>query len=178
MDPLASWNYGATPPFPYGDETTYKKAVEFIDGPWDVEDWGCGTAWAKKFVNRGRYIGIDGSWSLHCNIVADLRTYRSSAGGIMIRHILEHNYDWKKILENALASFQKKFCLILFTPFSPITQTLQMSKVGGGNATVPDLSFRKEDLLEFFNPFSFTEETLQTATQYGIEHIFYIQRKP
>lgn len=171
-DILGKWNYGATPKFAYGDETTYKKAMAFLDGPYLIEDWGCGTAWARKFVERGRYVGIDGSWSLHCDLVADLRTYRSIADAILIRHILEHNWEWKKILEGALASFQKKLALVLFTPFSPETRS-----IGTSWGTVPDLSFRKEDLLEYLNPHPFTEESLHTSTQYGVEHIFYITRK-
>lgn len=171
-DILGKWNYGTVPSFAYGDETSYRKAMAFLDGPYIIEDWGCGTAFAKKFVERGRYVGVDGSWSLHCHLVADLRTYRSRADAILLRHILEHNWEWKKILENALASFQKKFCLVLFTPFSQETKS-----IGVTWETIPDLSFRKEDLLEYLKPFSYTEETLQSATQYGVEHIFYITRE-
>lgn len=174
---LANWNYGAAPQFPYGDETSYGKAIEFLDGPYIIEDWGCGVAWARKFVKRGRYFGIDGNWSLHCDLVADLRTYHSLADAILLRHVLEHNYDWRKILANALLSFQKKFVLILFTPFSEVTGLIQMSKVGGGTEEVPDLSFRKQDLTDMIGPLPYTEESLQTATQYGVEHIFYISRK-
>jgi hypothetical protein len=170
---LENWNYGTTPQFPYGDETSYRKAIEFLDGPYIIEDWGCGTAWARKFVKRGRYIGIDGSWSMHCDTVADLRKYRSSADAILIRHILEHNWEWRKILKNALASFQKKLCMVLFTQFGEETRS-----IGSTKENVPDISFRKEDLLEFLRPFHFTEEPLQTATQYGIEHIFYVTRNP
>lgn len=172
LAPLANWNYGGTPQFPYGDETTYKKAIEFLDGPYVIEDWGCGTAWAKRFVKRGRYVGVDGSWSLHCDLVADLRLYRSTADAIMMRHILEHNNDWKKIIENALASFQKKFVLILFTPFGEITRS-----IGSTKENVPDISFRKEDLLDFLRPFQFTEESLRTGTQYGVEHLFYVEKR-
>lgn len=177
MKDLQSWNYGTTEAFPYGDETTYRKAMAFLDGPWVIEDWGCGTAWARNFVQRGRYVGIDGSFSLHCNVVADLRTYHSLADAILIRHILEHNDDWREILKNALLSFQKKFALILFTPFSDVTRTIAMSKVGGSDvALVPDISFRRQDLVDMIGSLPFTEETLKTDTQYGVEHIFYITR--
>lgn len=169
--PLVNWNYGAVPQFPYGDETSYRKAMEFLDGPYIIEDWGCGVAWARRFVQRGRYIGIDGSWSMHCDIVTDLRAYRSTADAILIRHILEHSWGWRKILENALASFQKKLCLILFTPFGDVTRS-----IGSTKENVPDLSFRKEDLLEFLRPYSFTEECFESATQYGAEHIFYVSK--
>jgi hypothetical protein len=168
---LENWNYGSIPQFPYGDETSYKKAMEFLDGPYTIEDWGCGTAWARRFVQRGRYIGIDGSWSMHCDLVTDLRTYRSTADAILIRHVLEHCFEWQKILENALGSFQKKFALVLFTPFGDTTRS-----IGSSKENVPDLSFRKEDLLEYLRPFSFTEESFQSATQYGAEHIFYVSK--
>lgn len=171
--PLEKWNYGTSPQFPYGDETSYKKAMEFLDGPYTIEDWGCGVAWARRFVKRGRYVGIDGSWSMHCDLVTDLRTYRSKVDAILVRHILEHSWGWRQILWNALASFQKKFCLILFTPFGEVTRS-----IGSTKENVPDISFRKEDLLEYLKGFVFTEESFQSATQYGLEHIFYVTRKP
>lgn len=170
---LENWNYGTSPQFPYGDETSYHKAMEYLDGPHVIEDWGSGTSWAKRFVKRGRYIGIDGSRSMHCDLVADLRMYRSTADAILIRHILEHNWEWKKILENALASFQKKFALVLFTPFGNETRS-----IGSTKENVPDLSFRKEELIEYLKPFSFTEESIQSGTQYGVEHLFYVTRVP
>lgn len=171
-DILGKWNYGTAPQFAYGDETSYRKTIDFLDGPHTIEDWGCGTAFAETFVQRGRYIGIDGSWSMHCDLVADLRTHRSSADAILLRHVLDHNWEWKKILENALASFQKRLAIVIFTPFSEHTHSIATTW-----GTVPDISFRKEDLLEFLQPFSYTEESLKTATQYGGEHIFYVTRE-
>lgn len=176
---MGKWNYGTAQQFPYGDETTYRKAMEFLDGPYIIEDWGSGVSWARKFVNKGRYVGLDGSWSMHCDQVVDLRSYRSGADAILLRHVLEHNYDWRKILENALASFQKKLVLVMFTPFSEVTHSIGVTKEGerdfaGG---IPDISFRKEDLLELIGKFHYTEESAATGTQYGFEHIFYITRE-
>lgn len=173
---LANWNYGAAPQFPYGEETSYRKAIEFLDGPYTIEDWGCGTAWAKRFVKRARYIGIDGSWSFHCDLIADLRTYRSKVDGVMMRHLLEHSYNWKAIIENAIASFEKRFCVIFFTPFSDTTHVMAKSKVGD-ESDVPDISFRKDDILDYLKPFSMREEFIKTQTQYGQETLFYMERK-
>ena len=89
-----------------------------------------------------------------------------------MRHILEHNFEWEKILKNALASYQKKMVLVLFTPFAEQTHSIGMSW-----GCIPDLSFRKEDLLEHLNGHSFTEESIQSGTQYGTEHFFYLTRK-
>jgi len=172
-DVLGKWIYGTSPPVPYGEETSYRKAIDFLDGPHIVEDWGCGLAWARRFVKRGRYIGVDGSWSLHADLITDLRLYRSRADAILMRHVIEHNWEWRKVLENALASFQKRFALVLFTPFSGETHS-----IGSSWGCIPDLSFRKDDLIEMLRPFPFTEESLRTQTQYGIEHLFYISRQP
>jgi hypothetical protein len=43
--------------------------------------------------------------SPRCAEVVDLAHYRSNVPGIFMRHILEHNYEWARILDNALASF-------------------------------------------------------------------------
>lgn len=170
-DILGKWNYGTVPRFAYGDETSYRKAMAFLDGPHIIEDWGCGTSWAANFVKRGRYVGIDGSWSMHCHLVADLRTYRSSADAILLRHVLDHNWEWKKIMGNALASFQKRLVIVIFTPFSEKTHSIATTW-----ETVPDISFRKEDLTDLLRPFRYTEESLKTATQYGTEHLFCVTR--
>lgn len=168
---IGKWTYGASPSFAYGGEASYVKAMEFLDGPYIIEDWGCGTAWARKYVKRGRYIGLDGSWSMHCDQIVDLREYKSSADAILLRHVLDHNWEWRKILENALASFQKKLCLILFTPFGPETKQIATTW-----ETVPDISFKKEEILEYLKPFQFTEETMDSHTQYRKEHLFFVTR--
>jgi GT2 family glycosyltransferase len=157
--------------FPFGDTTSYKKAMEFLDGCETVEDWGCATAFAAQFLKSGKYIGIDGSNNKFCDTVADLRNYKSKSDGILIRHVLEHNFDWDSILKNAIESFQKKLVLILFTPFAESTK-----QIATNWSDIPDLSFRELDLIEHFKYFNFTKELLHTNTQYGQECIFYITK--
>jgi GT2 family glycosyltransferase len=166
------WNYAKCErPVPSGDDTTYRKAMEFLHGCATVEDWGCGTTYAKAFMKGGKYVGIDGSPSKFCDFVTDLRLYKSMADGILIRHVLEHNPDWRTILANAIASFQKKLVLIIFTPFGETTK-----RIATNWSNIPDLSFRKEDLTDLLKGLPYTEESVRTATQYGVEHLFYITR--
>jgi SAM-dependent methyltransferase len=169
------WDYKkAEAPFPYGgDDLTYKKAMDFLSDCEVVEDWGCGTAYAKRFCTIPKYVGIDGSESKFADKVADLREYVSEADGILMRHILEHNHDWRKVLENALKSFKKKFVLVIFTPFQEKTKVLALN-AGYGN--VPDIGFRKQDLEDLLQGFAYSEQALRTKTQYGVEHIFFVQR--
>jgi hypothetical protein len=167
---VGKWNYGRMNQFAYGDETTYRKGMAFLDGHGDIEDWGCGTAFAKRFVTRSTYLGIDGSRSDFTDKVADLRTYRSNADCIFIRHVLEHNYEWRAILTNAVGSFQRRFVLVIFTPFADSTHPIATW------SGIPDITFRKDDLTEFFRHLPFSEESVQTNTQYRTEHIFYVER--
>lgn len=159
---------------PYGQVTTYEKGFGWLLEECEfIEDWGCGSAWGRQYVPAGHYRGIDGSpEAAHfADVVSDLRYYQSpGVDGIFMRHILEHNLDWHLILDNAIKSFRKRYCLVLFTPFSEQTRRL----TGNG---LYDLSFRKDELTDRFGPdVTWTDEHLETATQYGVEHMFFIER--
>lgn len=173
---VGAWNrsYTDTPKFHYGDDTTYEKGIAFLDGHGLIEDWGCGFAHAREFVKESPYRGIDGSSPLADRIV-DLCEYRSEADCVFMRHVLEHNYEWPRILEGALASFRKRMALVLFTPFADTTHVLTTSH-GLTSVAVPDIAFRKEDLTQYFDGLTVGEESLQTESQYGVEHIFYLER--
>ena len=69
------WNYEYVDQFAYGDETSYRKGMAYLDGHGVIEDWGCGTAWAKRYVTKSTYIGIDSSKSRFADKVVDLRSY-------------------------------------------------------------------------------------------------------
>ena len=101
-----------------GHDISYVKAAEFLDDLPLIEDWGCGSTYAGRFFKRAEYIGIDGS-SPMALLKADLQTYQSNVPGILMRHVLEHNRNWQRVLHNAIASFQRKFCLVMFLEFGP-----------------------------------------------------------
>jgi len=155
----------------FGGDTTYRKAMEFLEGCARVEDWGCGTAYARRFLKAGVYVGVDGSPNKFCDAQVELAEYTSRAEGILIRHVLEHNPDWRTILGNALASFTKRLALIVSTPFGP--ETREIAVQWGG---IPDISFRREDLVEALGGLPCTEESVKTASFHGEEHIFYVTR--
>jgi hypothetical protein len=171
---VGAWKYETLDRFQYGDNMSYRKGIAFLDGHGTVEDWGCGFAHARTFLIRSHYVGIDGSSRLADKIV-DLREYTSDADCIFMRHVLEHNLDWKKILKNAVASFRRRMALIIFTPFAEDTRVIATS-TSVTSVPVPDIAFRREDLTHFFEHLRFSEETLETDTQYGAEHVFYIEK--
>lgn len=172
-----TWYNGVENKIPYGDNLTYKLGAEFLYDCQSIEDWGCGMCYFSNFLSPTvNYIGIDGSHSKFVSEVHDLVTYRSKEkpDGIFMRHILEHNYDWKPILQNALASFKNKFVLVLFTPINTnLTREIAYNQEIG----VPDISFNMYEILDLLKEYKFNFKEYVTSTQYGIEHIFYIEHQ-
>jgi len=156
---------------PYGDSQTYALGATFLKGL-DVEDWGCGLGWFQNF-HEGAYVGVDGSRSKFAIVYADLTEYTSTIDGLFMRHILEHNLEWKKVLANAIESFQKRMVLVMFTPFAEETYVIRESV-----PEIPDISFRKEDLLTHIGPYVISEESVVSDTQYGSEYVFYLEKRP
>lgn len=165
---------GVDAPQPYGDSVTYRVGAEFLADCGSVEDWGCGLGWLRNFVPADRYVGVDGSASRFADRVVDLETYRSDADGIFMRHVLEHNYRWERILDNALASFRHRFVLVTFTPYGETTREIAFNDDPG----VPDLSFAKGDLTRHLAGLGWREETYVTDTQYGTETVYLVERPP
>lgn len=176
MSNLNKWNRwykGVKDPEPYGDTVTYQMGADFLEGCETIEDWGCGKGWFRQFVPEHVYTGIDGSETVFADVQVDLARYQSDPDGIYMRHVLEHDWNWRNILASATASFRKKFVLVLFTPTSDTTHEIAYADDPG----VPDISFAVSDITDYFGPFSWTVETLETATQYGTETVFFVERK-
>jgi len=159
--------------FRYGNTVTYQLAEDFLSGM-NVEDWGCGTGGFKR-LHKGGYTGIDGSKTPFADKIVDLRNYKSSVDGIIMRHVLEHNYDWEKVLKNAIASFKKRLCIVIFTPFSHKTKVIAQNKKYG--VDVPDISFDKRDLEKYFGDLKWRlDEGIKTRTYYKVEHVYFVEK--
>jgi hypothetical protein len=168
-------NLSPTAPMIYANSVTYLMAAAFLADVDEVEDWGCGGGGFRHFCLSPRYIGLDGSKTPFADKIVDLCTYSSDVPGIMMRHILEHNYHWEKILVSALGSFQRKFCLILFTPFAHETKEIAHNRNIG--IDVPDLSFKREDIERNFTGLKWKlVEDIGTQSQYGVEHVYFVWR--
>ncbi len=161
-------------PLKYGDDQSYQKAIAFLDGPGILEDWGCGGAYAKRFVKFATYRGVDGSMGAWTDAQVDLTAYRSNADYILIRHVLEHNFDWERILRNALESARKKLCLVIFTPLLPASDTERFRTIAMNANGTPDISFRLGALIDILGPSS--GMGISSDTQYGTEALFYVEK--
>lgn len=185
MSMLNKYDYSKVDRVCYSDteQVSYKKAAEFLGDT--VEDWGCGTCWAEQyFVN---YTGIDGSPSrcVKPEDVVDLVEYTSSVDNILLRHVLEANKDWEKLLENIKKSFKKKFCLVVFTPTVEKTYIYKIHPVVDADGNIDDtrhiyeMFFNKQDILNFFpeEEFIVSHEEIKTNSGYGTDWIVYVERR-
>ncbi|MEZ5283923.1 MAG: hypothetical protein R2712_03755 [Vicinamibacterales bacterium] len=158
---------------PYGDTESYRLGAEFLADCPTVEDWGCGRGWFAT-LRTGTCISVDGSASPFVDRIVDLEAYVSRADGIFMRHVLEHNYGWRRILSNALASFTSRMVLVIFTPWSDDeTKAIRfVERVG-----VPDIAFRRQDIVEMLQGLEWElRELTSPAVIYGQEHVFLIHR--
>lgn len=158
----------------YGDDLTYLMGSAFLADVTEVQDWGCGAGGFKRFC-RARYTGLDGSKSPFADRVVDLCVFASNAEGVFMRHVLEHNYEWQKILDNAVRSFKRKFCLILFTPFAE--QTCEIAHNRQHGVDVPDISFSRHDIERHLAGLRWELfANISTSSVYGVEHVYLIWR--
>lgn len=158
----------------YGPPTTYVVAEEWLAGL-SVEDWGCGYAQFKGF-HQGGYWGVDGTpgW---CDEVADLTIpLRGKAPeGLLLRHVLEHNTEWRMILRNAVDSFQKRMVLVVFTPDSGGREEKKLAHVDEVN--VDDLSLPFQEIESFFSSCRVVKKQFfETPTGYGGETVWLVEK--
>ena len=171
----APWYADADEPRAYSgtddeEKLTYHLAADWLRGI-AVEDWGCGLGWFK-LIHHGPYVGVDGTNSQFCDIHADLVTYRSTTPGLLLRHVLEHNHEWRQVIDNAVASAVERMCIVLFTPTAETTHVIA-DDVGG--LGVPDISFRLDDVTERLAGY-WSVEQIETNTAYGVETVIRVQR--
>ena len=180
--PDGRWNAwydgGITAMQPFGNSSTYEIGARFLSNCRVVEDWGCGLGWFRGYCRHG-YVGIDGSHTPHADVYADLRHYRSDVDGIFMRHVLEHNHEWQRILDNAMHSFRDSMVVILFTPLALVTHQIGGTMID--DVEIPDYSFRLDDLTDRTESEGITASWMVNLpspdTQYGVEHVLLLERR-
>lgn len=100
----------------YATEDTYRLAAEWLKDCATVADWGGSTGFFGSCLPPSvKYTVVDGTVQLTDQVLADLRTYREPSDGILLRHVLEINAEWRTILRNALSAFCERMVVITHT---------------------------------------------------------------
>lgn len=194
------WYQGVTVDEPqlYGDDTTYRIGAQWLRGSDLIFDLGCGKGGFKHvwetvaeeeswpLLDRCVVMGVDGSKTPFADITADLTEYRVNLSGfaegfkvsVFMRHVIEHNADWRTVLANAVASFNHRMCLVLFTPVQMMrTQQIAWNDDPG----VPDIGFNLNDLAQVFAEGGIERNIEvsmhETNTQYGVETVLRATRE-
>ena len=163
--------------YKYSNTETYKIAADFLSDCETIEDWGVG---AGGFLNYcPKAVGVDGSNTpFATKKYVDLTTYVTNVEGVNLRHVLEHNYAWDKILNNLLKSASKKIALTFFIPLSN-SETTELAHNLKHGVDVPDLSISETKFNEILNSYELKNVekiTLNTNTGYGVEIVFLIEK--
>ncbi len=123
---------------------------------------------------------MDGSKSQYASVTADLVTYRSEPDGLHVRHVLEHNPEWRMILRNALASFRYRAVVTIFTPLSKQEKVLaRYPDFNGTGVEMVDISLPKSELETLISESGarlIRQKRLRTRTQYREETIYFLSR--
>jgi hypothetical protein len=172
-----TWDYGdAKEPYPYDDTPSYALAGAWVSGRGLVEDWGSGAGWMRQHID-GPYRGVDGAWSPFAEVQADLRTYCSDVPCAVMRHVLEHNPEWRTIAENFTDSWHDRAALVLFIP-PQLTDTL----MSGEDWPIPDIAVSGPDLMEILGrhgtQFQYVDLTypVTEGIQYAWEGVVLMER--
>jgi hypothetical protein len=184
------WDMSQRPArFPYDDTASYELIADYLDSPGTlVEDWGCGGAWLGTKLTEATYRAIDGAAAPWVDEQVDLRVYTSKVPRANMRHVLEHNPDWRTVVANFLASFDDRATLVTWVPFrgegcvhQPCGQTdAPPGDAAHGDDTwpVPDIHMVRDDLYAAFEAADVIWDSvkLETVSQYGCEEVFYLRK--
>lgn len=181
MSNVGRWSGWATSePVQLGPLDSYQKLVEWLDGYGDIADWGGGTGLAARFVRESAYRVIDGSLSLANTELIDLADCTSVSDCIMMRHVLEHNYNWQNVLKNLVKRFNRRAAIAIGTPLETETRLHHVERVffGSVGQEVPVLCLSLGEFLSIIEPyFVKSEHPGWWSDDVPDETIFYLEKK-
>jgi hypothetical protein len=168
----------------YADEKTAVLASTWLNIPeiLVIEDWGCGYGGFMNYIwPHQSYIGIDGSNTKYADKIEDLVLYKTKVDAIHMRHVLEHNENWRIILKNFLESFTKRGVITFFTPFAEKETIIDFDpNWENSNNQMVTMSLPLDEIYAIIKEYKdieyITEMNLITNSHFKIEHIFYFKK--
>lgn len=152
----------------YATAETYLIAAEWLRNCATVADWGGGTGYFQTVLPPTvRYLLVDGTIQTPDQVLADLTSYQERSDGILIRHVLDLNAEWRTILRNAMRAFRERMVVITYTPSAGETTYIR-HKSGW-----PIHHFRPSDLVDEMSPHLVSSELIQTSHP---ERVFLLEK--
>jgi len=153
----------------YGAPDTYRLAADWLCGCGAVADWGgAGGAFGAYLPPSVEYSVVDGTdQGGPRHVLADLSSYRAPSEGILIRHALELNTNWRVILWNALVSFRRRMVVVTFT--GDVHETRILKRKSGW----PLHAFNPDDVRREMGALLVHDEDVITTHP---ERIYYLER--
>lgn len=158
----------------FGTDDTYKLAAEWLKPCRTVADWGGAKGYFRQFLPPDTaYMLVDGTKQVDGFVrVVDLAKYRGRSEGILLRHVLEMDANWKTILENALVAFHHRMAVVTFTPNVPKTRRAQW------HLTWPCYFFNHDtDLIPLMQPYLVSYDEVSVAPKHLPERVYYLEKK-
>lgn len=152
----------------YGAPDTYRLAAAWLKDCASVDDWGGGTGYFGPWLPSScAYRVVDGTLQVVEQRLADLARFDEPSDGILLRHVLDVNADWRAILLNALAAFRRRMVVVTFTPDAEESRVVKV-KTGW-----PIIHFNPADLKQLMGRHLVRDEVVQTSHP---ERIYYLER--
>lgn len=152
----------------YATAETYLLAAEWLRNCATVADWGGGSGFFQTFLPASvRYTLVDGTVQTTDQVLADLRTYQEPSDGILLRHVLDINADWRVILRHAVEACRQRLMVITYTP--AVTQTAYIRHKSGW----PIHHFSPSDLAMKMNPYLVKVDAVETSHP---ERVYYVEK--
>jgi len=92
---------------------------------------------------------VDGSQNNYADVCpVELSQRCSNTDGLLLRHVLEHNENWKVVLENAIRCCKRRLVIDLFIPFGPETKIIDRTTSSDTQyPDIPNIQFKRDDLI-------------------------------
>jgi hypothetical protein len=153
----------------YGTLDTYHLAADWLKDCTDVADWGGSLGFFGEVLPKSiPYTIVDGTAQSDHQVMADLLDYHVKSDGILLRHVLDHTRDWKRLLHNAMDA-SRKLVVVTFTPNSTTGSSYLIEKKSGW----PIWRFNPLDIRAEMGDRLVKDETVATSHP---ERVYYLDR--
>ncbi|MGW5521888.1 methyltransferase domain-containing protein [Gordonia sp. NPDC003950] len=137
------------------DDPALQAATEFLSA--DVGPVGAGPGEAAPVIEN--WAEVD---------VADIADRVGGSGRVLLPRVLEHNWGWRRIMANAVASSGDRLAIVLSVPLGDSEMRVDNDKA------IPALQLPREEFLAHFAGMTVREDVVESGD--GTETVIYVEK--